>query len=243
MAEAIVDSGQVVDEGVRSTGRPPEPPPDSDRAPMGWTWDRKGREWRPRQRSGRKPKDDDSTTPAARTDQRRPPGRRRRDTAPDPDAETSEGVREESGGWQAERDPEPARLADDDRKTRLPDNVLPPPREIPQDVKEDIEGSIGLVGMAVLPPIMKADPVCGGALVESWDKVAEACVPLICRSERVVSWMTGAGGLRDWLGLALALKPVGSAIIAHHVTHSVRVEETQQGRVVVEQDFSVYPAA
>lgn len=238
MAEAIVDSGHVVDEGVRPKSRPPEPPPDSDRAPMGWTWDRKAREWRPRQRSGRKPKDE---PPPTRADSRRPP----RAPRVEPNELVDEDQVDEPAGWEAERDPEPARLAEDvdDRKSRRTENMLPPRRVIPDDVREDIAASVGLVGMAVLPPILKHDPVCGGALAESWGKVADACVPLICRSERVVSWMTGAGGLRDWLGLAIALKPVGSAIIAHHITHSVHVEESEHGRIVVEQDFSVYPAA
>lgn len=145
-----------------------------------------------------------------------------------------------SPGWQAERDPDPARLREG-TDTKRPTLV----REVPQDVKDDLAAVIGMLGMVVLTPIAQADPICGGALVANWQNTVEASVPLIARSERVVGWMTTAGGLRDWIGLGVALQPVVSAVWAHHVTKTVHIEHDPDSEqpVVRQEDWSAYPAA
>lgn len=213
MAEGVIDDGQVVDVGVADRGRPPEPPPDPERAPHGWTLDRKTREWRPKKRAGRS---------------RKPAEEHQAEDAPPAE-----------DGWQAERDPEPARLSEKQRSA-------PKEREqrtVPTTVKDDLMGALGLIGAIVLPPVMRADPHCGGALADNWERIAEATVPLLCRSNAVVEWMTSASGLRDWIGLAIALSPVGKAILQHHVTKSVHLEQTEDGPQPVQEDWSAYPAA
>lgn len=132
------------------------------------------------------------------------------------DVETSSD--DEPAGWGAERDPEPARLTGD----------TPAPPDEPKDakqVKEDLQGILGLVGLVVLPPIARADPHCGGVLVDNFDNIADKCVPLIARSPRLVRWLTSAGGARDWVMLGVALRPVASAVVAHHITKTVQLEE------------------
>ena len=221
MAEGVIDDGQRVDVGVADRGRPPEPPPDLERAPHGWTLDRKTREWRTKKRAGRSRKSVDE--------------HQAEDAPPAADGENGRF----GDGWQAERDPEPARLSEKPRSA---------PREreqrtVPTSVRDDLMGALGLIGAIVLPPVMRADPHCGGALADNWERIAEATVPLLCRSTAVVEWMTSASGLRDWIGLAIALSPVGTAILQHHVTKTVRLEETEDGPQPVQEDWSAYPAA
>lgn len=217
MPEGVVDSGTVVDVGVRQRGRPPEPPPDPVRAPNGWTFDRPDKVWRPAKRRGRKGS-------ASNVVENREP------------AEVSEPA---EGGWQAERDPEPAHLGENNKP---PQEQLEPAKVSPE-VHDELFGLIGLIGTMVLPAVEKIDPHCGGALTASFGRIAEATVPLLCRSQRVVSWMTSASGLRLWIGLGIAVAPVAKAVVQHHVTKTVRIEETEQGPMAVQEDWSAYTAA
>ncbi|TNC19056.1 hypothetical protein [Amycolatopsis alkalitolerans] len=231
MGEGVIDSGQRVDVGVADRRKPPQPPPDPDRAPHGWTWDSKAGHWRPKKRPGRggrlKPSDQSSSTPPE-------------DEAP---AAADDSPDSGGGGWQAERDPEPARLREDsgrDSKRHL--QVV---REVPQEVKDDLAAMIGLLGMVILEPIARADPICGGAMIDNFERITDAAVPLIVRSPRVVDWMTAAGGLRDWVGLGIAFRPVLGAVWAHHVAHTVHLEQPEDGQPpqVREEDWSGYTAA
>lgn len=149
----------------------------------------------------------------------------------------------DGGGWQAERDPGAARLRDDhDSGSSPPPGASSPP---PGEVSEDLAAAMGLVGMIVLPVGERIDPYCGAALTSCWGRVSEACVPLLMRSERVVKFMTTAGGIGDWFGLALALKPVGEAIVKHHITKTVQIVQDEGGNATVTEDagYDRYPAA
>jgi hypothetical protein len=175
MTEAVVSGGRVVDTGARG-GRPPEPPPDPERAPLGWTFDKTTREWRAKKRLRRKPPDGDAM-PAA-----------------------------------GDRDPEPAHLRDagEDRGQAAEADLA--------RARDDLAGVLGLAGVVLLPAAERMDPVCGPALTRQWQAICEAAVPLLTRSERVVRWMTASGGgLMDWIGLGIALAPVGHAVIGHHL--------------------------
>ena len=111
-------------------------------------------------------------------------------------------------------------------------------------MSEDLAAAMGLVGMVLLPFGEKLDPYCGAALTGSWERVSEACVPLLMRSERVVKFMTTAGGLGDWVGLAIALKPLGEAIVKHHITKTVQIVQDDDGGTTVTEDagYGRYPA-
>ncbi|HWD09308.1 MAG TPA: hypothetical protein VHA57_09455 [Actinomycetota bacterium] len=89
------------------------------------------------------------------------------------------------------------------------------------DQRELLEGIIDLIALAPLATWDTRDPYCAGAAIEHWDQIRERLVPVICKSPTLVHWMISAGGARDWLALAVVLRPVGSAIWAHHVRHSV----------------------
>lgn len=78
------------------------------------------------------------------------------------------------------------------------------------------------------------DPHCGGAALDAADPVAARLVPIICRNPRWLEWFTEGDGLMDYLGLAIALRPVASAVWGHHVTGKAGRE--------VEQDAADYAA-
>lgn len=84
----------------------------------------------------------------------------------------------------------------------------------------------------------RADPICGAAALDNWDQISEKLVPIIARSAKMTDWATKAGGLRDWLGLASALAPVGEAVVRHHVFHTVSASPDDEEPEL--EDFSGY---
>jgi len=109
---------------------------------------------------------------------------------------------------------------------------------VPQQVKDDIAGLAGLVAAPILSLLQAVDPYCGTILASNLEPVVDAALPLICRSERIVRYFTQdtAGDWLLWGKLALALAPVGRAIVEHHVQGTVRVvRDEQTGAVTVER--------
>lgn len=101
--------------------------------------------------------------------------------------------------------------------------------DVPKAVRDDLAGALGFMGMVVLPVAQSIDPHCGGAFAANYQQIAEACIPLMCRSERVIKFMTSTGGgFMDYVALALALAPVAKAIGEHHVFHVVEVVRDPQ---------------
>jgi hypothetical protein len=209
MAEGVKSSGGTVTETLSSSGKreiPPEPAEDTDRAPRGWRFDKQHWRWVPRLAPGRKPKNDarsEDQTGGART----------------PWAE--------SRADDVERDPDPGWM-------REPIDDRPVGKiafgEVPQQVKDDIAGLTGLVGIPILSLLQQIDPYCGSALAQNFEPTVDAALPLICRSERIVRYF--ADDKSDWLlwgKLALALKPVGQAILQHHVFRTVEVVRDEHG--------------
>jgi len=87
--------------------------------------------------------------------------------------------------------------------------------------QRDIEGQVALVLTFVSMLWAAADPICAEPLAENADKIVEKTLPIICKSPRVVQFMLANGGLLDWVGLAIALKPVFQTVVKHHVFHSI----------------------
>jgi hypothetical protein len=79
--------------------------------------------------------------------------------------------------------------------------------------------------------------VCGGAILENAENVAEKAVPIICRNPAWLEWFTGSAGFLDVIGLAVALRPVLMTFWGHHVSRSIAHEE--EGEPV---DYSGYSA-
>lgn len=75
------------------------------------------------------------------------------------------------------------------------------------------------------------DPYCGGVMEAQVSPVAARMTAIIMDHDDWVAWFTRSGGFVKWLMLATALKPIGEAIVAHHVFHTEGDdEETQRAR-------------
>lgn len=84
------------------------------------------------------------------------------------------------------------------------------------------------------------DPYCGQALVDAWPEIRERSLPLIARSPALVEWLTKAGGFRDWLMFANAIRPVATAVVRHHVVRTVVLDE--EGKAAESPDLESYAA-
>lgn len=209
MAEGVrTASGSVTESRPSSSGSkreiPPEPEANSELAPRGWRFDKMKWQWVPRLAPGRKV---DKQYPATSYPRKGEPAfvMGTPDDAP-------------------QGDPDPGWMTDDDspkKKTRMED--------IPKKVLDDIAGTAGLVGIPILSFLQQVDPYCGSALASQYEQIIGACMPLICRSEKIVKYFSGESDLMIWLGLGMALKPVATAVWQHHIARSVEVVRDEHG--------------
>ena len=97
-----------------------------------------------------------------------------------------------------------------------------------------------LTMMITLPAGVLAfrDPLCGGAVLEQADEVVAKLVPIVCRNPAMLRWFTEGAGYMDFFALATALFPIARTVWAHHVTHSIGMEEEDEGA----EDFNRYVA-
>lgn len=128
-------------------------------------------------------------------------------------------------------DPPPART------TRAKRTAAPAPRVTARDRKAVKDGWITLLtvpgGLLSL-----RDPLCGGAVLDQVDQLAEALTKVTARNPAMLAWFVGdAAPFMDWLAVAMALRPVATTVWAHHVSHSIGGEEEQGA-----PDFSGYTA-
>lgn len=180
------------------------PPDDPVKAPHGWMWDRSAKKYRPRKSAAR-----------GGWTSRRAEAPQRHD---DDDIDMGPFERDVAGD-----DPPPAYA------NVRPQKIRKTPPRVTAKTKADLTASVGLVGMLVLPPIVAKDPYCGGVLTENFQKIAEALVPLLCRSERVVSFFTEeASDWMLWFKLAMALTPVAVAVGRHHILKTHEIQEDKE---------------
>lgn len=182
------------------------PPDDAVKAPHGWMWDRPRKTWRPRKAAAKggwayhREKQEPSGASIDAPDM----GPFERDIAGD--------------------DPAPSYA-----NKPAPKLPKPPPPKVTAQTKKDMTAAVGMVGMLVLPPVVRIDPYCGGALSDNFQSIAEALVPLLCQSARVVSFFTEeASDWMLWFKLAMALAPVAVAIGQHHLLKTVKVEKDEE---------------
>jgi len=214
MPEGLLVAGAVTGAVHDDPDRQPPPGPDARR---GWTWDRKGKKWSPRQRGPIIWKEDSDAGPDQDAGERG--GRGADDAAAD-------------SGHQA--DPEPSWLGDDDEGGKPPGDGKLKFDDVPKQVKDDIAGFAGLIGTPLLAMLQQADPYCGTILAQSFENVIDATLPLICRSSRIVKYFSQDD--TDWLlwgKLAMALKPFAQAVIQHHILRTVDVGRDEHGQVYV----------
>lgn len=201
-----VSGGKVVSGPVLDNPRE-KPAPDEVNAPHGWTWDRSAGRWRASKKRGnyrRAKVDDDAPAASAAPSE---PG---------------------SGESRPDRDPDPAWMGQPD----TPDGVKRKQTiaDVPAQVRNDIAGFAGLVGAPLLALLQSADPYCGSVLATNFEPIMDAALPLICRSETIVSYFRGdKSAWMEWIGLAIALRPVATAIAQHHVFRTVEVRRDEYG--------------
>jgi hypothetical protein len=209
-------SGTMVDGGAADQ----QPPPDPELAPYGWMRDPKTQEWRPRKRAGRAGKSA-AATPASGVD-----------------VDSGQEQDPEEGSPPPGRDPEPARMSG----AVGPEPSGPP--QVSRETENDIAGMVALLYSVPADFLVMRDPYCFGVLNQSLDSVIKATVPIICRSQLAVDFVTGKQGLILYIKLAVALRPFLTALWAHHVTHTVSLKQDEEGHAVVErEDWSAYTAA
>jgi hypothetical protein len=130
------------------------------------------------------------------------------DWTPPPDAEP-------------EIEPEPAHARKDWRKAPRSKGQKGKPPRVTVGVRGDINAKIGL--MLEIPGQIWAarDPVCGGTFVQQRPQISSALTDIVCQSSDLVAWFTGPGGsFMLWFNLAVAMWPVATIALAHHVYHS-----------------------
>lgn len=209
-------SGTMVDGGAADQ----QPPPDPELAPYGWMRDPKTQEWRPRKRAGRAGKSA-AATPANDVD--------------------VDGGGQEDGPEESRppgRDPDPARMSG----AVGPERQGPP--QVSRETEDDIAGMVALLYSVPADFLVMRDPYCFGVLNQSLSGVIKATVPIICRSQLAVDFVTGKQGLILYIKLLAALRPFVTALWAHHVAHTVSLEKDEEGHAVVQrEDWSAYTAA
>ena len=197
--EESTDPGRDFARLMSGAARAAQPAVDPD-APYGWTVDKDGTR-RPKKTAGRPRKSPPPDEPA-------------RDPRPGPAEPAPPAAAAE------EHDPEPAWAQDGQPGKHRRQSI----QDVPRETVDDMAGLAGLVGTPVLAILQQADPYCGTILAQNYEPIIDAVLPLLCRSKKITDYF--AGDKSDWLlwgKLAMALAPVGRAILEHHVIRSVEV--------------------
>lgn len=112
----------------------------------------------------------------------------------------------------------------------------------------DIEGKLAFWLGLTAEPWAVADPYCGKAYADQVPEIAKKLAPIVCQSPDLVRWFSKSSTFIMWTELGIAVRPVATAVIKHHVTKTVKLDE--KGATVAVPaggvDFSAYaskPAA
>lgn len=121
------------------------------------------------------------------------------------------------------------------RTAKAPRKTAPKPTKAVQNQVAD-----ALTMMITLPAGVLAfrDPICGGAVLDQADEVVAKLVPIVCRNPAMLRWFTEGAGYMDFFALATAVFPIAKTIWSHHVTHSIGMDEEEEGG----DDFGRYTA-
>lgn len=171
------------------------PPEDVEHAPYGWRWDGRSKLWVAKKSNGGRVPKEERTSPQVTV-------------PPDDDV-----LRDPAPGWFGAEGTAPKA----ERKAV----------RVTARTKQDMTAAVGMVFAITGPAVMRIDPYCGAVVTEQMQDIANAVVPLLCQSETVVRFFTsdGKGSFMLWFALAVALWPVGTAVVQHHLTKSVTITE------------------
>lgn len=122
-------------------------------------------------------------------------------------------------------DPDPA--DEPKRVTRKPS------ARITKSVQETIEAYLGILatGWAM------RDPYCGSIALDHYENIAAKAAPLLAKNPIVVKYLTTGSNFKEAMDLALAMLPVIQAVYAHHMAHSVTIEQNEP-----KQNYNEYVA-
>lgn len=106
-----------------------------------------------------------------------------------------------------------------------------PAKPVPQAVRDDMTGKVALLLSVPAMTWQAGDPYCGGAFAENVDNITQKLVPLLCLSPDIVRFFQKTSTFMLLLEFAIACQPVGIAVVKHHVTRTVGIDE-KTGRPV-----------
>jgi len=134
---------------------------------------------------------------------------------------------EYEGGFDADPDPGFGSEGLEDRL--IPDSLFDPPkgRAPSARLRKDIRAKTAMFLLIGGKAWQSRDSYCGGVFVDQIPEISDKLTAIFVDSPDVVKWFTASGKWMKWLDLAMALEPVFSAGVAHHVTHSVDREQEQ----------------
>ena len=140
----------------------------------------------------------------------------------------------DDGAELLEPDPKPARVKGgrDTTSTR-------PPRKVTAKVREEVKDNLGMLLDAMVFPLSVRDPICTAAYNQQAEQIHARLAGIVCKRPKLLAWFTGEGEWLDWLGLAIALRPVAESIWRHHITHELGDEHDGEGAGL---DLSSYNA-
>jgi hypothetical protein len=94
-------------------------------------------------------------------------------------------------------------------------------------IQADINAKISMP-LEIMGQIWAArDPLCGGRFLEQRPAIADAFTDIVIDSADLVAFFTGPGGaFMKYLNLGAAVWPVAEMVAAHHVYHSIELEES-----------------
>jgi hypothetical protein len=115
-------------------------------------------------------------------------------------------------------DPAPPKQRGGDAKTQKP---APARGRVTAAQRREVKDAIAMMLLMGGGAISFRDQVCGGAVLDHADNIADKLVPIIVRNPKMLQWFVGGSGYMDYFALAMALLPVGKTVIGHHVTKSI----------------------
>ncbi len=89
-----------------------------------------------------------------------------------------------------------------------------------REIKGKLEVGI-LFGAAIWA---QRDPYCAGVLNAQTEEITDRLTAVVCRSPKMLNWLTSTGEYTDWIMLLTAVTPVITAIWSHHIAGTISEE-------------------
>ena len=115
------------------------------------------------------------------------------------------------------------------RRERRQERSDPSPRgpgrpsnaSVKKEVRDEIEAFIALMNV----PVALRDPVCGGAVMQQREAIADALAEIAMRNPAVLKFLRSGGDIMVYMKLVTALSPVVMTVYQHHFAGHEQEEE------------------